>query len=90
MDDEPRTSKPQDSHAAKKPNQSESARAPDTVENLFVKLQKTAQRIKQKQGLGVRCPACGAPRGERCRTNSNTVRAEGHFSRQLAASKAGE
>jgi hypothetical protein len=88
MDDKiPGKLKPEIPPAASEFSESQSLRIDEKVENLFAYLQRTTQRIASKLGLSVPCPTCGASRGERCITSLGAVCAEGHVSRQRAASQ---
>jgi len=44
-------------------------------------------KAKKKDSLSVRCPTCGAKRGEKCELNTGLPRTEPHRDRRLAASK---
>jgi hypothetical protein len=46
-----------------------------------------AMKVTEKQALGVRCPTCGAKRGEKCELSTGQPRTEPHRDRRLAASE---
>jgi hypothetical protein len=45
-----------------------------------------AMKVTEKQALAVRCPTCGAKRGEKCELSTGLPRTDSHRDRRLAAS----
>jgi hypothetical protein len=46
-----------------------------------------AMKAKRKLTLAVRCPTCGAKRGEKCELSTGLPRTEPHRDRRLAAAE---
>jgi hypothetical protein len=58
-------------------------------EHLFcsASIHDVAMKVTEKETLTVRCPTCGAKRGEKCELATGQPRTEPHRDRRLAAAE---